>query len=135
MAFGGGLILCSPFNGRAMTQDGQVVAGLKLERKWKWGWNGKEGSDYVTTNDKGEFSFPVVSGSSLLASLLPHEPDVMQTITAFADSGPVEIWAASKKTYKLNSELTGRPIKVKCLIDAEPSADGLYWGTCVEDSE
>ncbi len=56
-----------------------------------------------------------------------------QRIVAHAPSGDMEIWFANKKTYELNSEMDGRPTKVVCDIDKEPSADGLYWGTCVED--
>lgn len=132
MAIGGNLILFSPFNGKALMQDGQPAAGITLERKWKWGWNDKESSDQTITSANGEFSFPAVNESSFLASLLPHEPDVLQTITAFTGKGSIEIWAASKKSYELNSEMDGRPISVTCVVDAEPSSDGLYWGTCVE---
>ena len=135
MAFGKSLVLCSPFSGRAMTQAGEPAAGITVVRTWKWGWNDKTGTDRTTTDENGKFSFPVVNGSSFSASLLPHEPNVLQTITAHTDSGEVEIWSATKKTYDLNSEMKGRPVHVKCFVDKEPSADGLYWGTCVEDDK
>jgi len=134
MALGKSLVLCSPFHGRLLTQDGQPAAGVRIERSWVWGWNDKQGSDTTETDDQGRFELPIVEGSSFLGSMLPHEPDVRQRIVAHAPNGEVEIWVASKKTYELNSELEGRPVKVVCNIDKEPSDDGLYWGTCTEDT-
>jgi len=134
MAFGKTYILCSPFSGTAITTEGKPISGVEIERKWVWGWNGKSGVDRTTTDKQGKFYFPVVTSSSLTASFLPHEPDVSQQITAKTTEGNVEIWYASKKSYELNSEMDGQPIKVLCYLDKKPSADGLYWGTCIKDN-
>lgn len=134
MGFGKSLVLCSPFQGRIVDGQGQPVAGIRIERHWVWGWNDKEGNDSAVTDDAGRFQLPLVEGSSFLGSVMPHEPDVRQRIVAHGPNGEVEIWYASKKSYELNSELDGRPVKVVCRIDKEPSDDGLYWGTCTEDT-
>ncbi|MCF6251721.1 MAG: hypothetical protein L3J75_10720 [Methylococcaceae bacterium] len=134
MAFGKTYILCSPFSGTAISKDGNPVSGVEIERKWVWAWNGKSGLDRTITDKHGKFNFPVVTSSSLTASLLPHEPDISQKITAKTSEGDLEIWYASKKTYELNSEMNGQPIKVLCRLDKKPSSEGLYWGTCIEDN-
>ena len=133
MALGKTFVLCSPFSGTAVTQSGEPAAGIEIERTWVWGWNDKSGTDRTVTDENGKFEFPIVEGSSFTASFLPHEPHVDQRIIAHPASGDVEIWFAAKKTYELNSEMEGRPTKVVCDLDKKPSADGLYWGTCVED--
>ncbi|OMH39446.1 hypothetical protein BGP75_03485 [Motiliproteus sp. MSK22-1] len=126
-------VLCSPFAGTAITGDGEPAAGVEVERQWTWGWNDESGSDRTVTDAQGRFSFPVVEGSSFTASFLPHEPHVSQRIIAHTKNGDVEIWFAAKRSYELNSEMDGRPTKVICNLDREPSDAGLYWGTCVED--
>lgn len=133
MAFGKTFVLFSPFSGTAVTDDGAPAAGIKIERSWKWGWNNETGSDHATTDNQGRFSFPVIEGHSFTASFMPHEPHITQSLIASMASGEVEIWHAIKKSYDLNSELNGKPTRVVCRLDKEPSDEGLYWGTCVED--
>jgi hypothetical protein len=132
MALGKTFVLCSPFSGVLVTKGGEPAGGVRLERTWQWGWNSKSGSDVAVTGPDGRFSFAEVTGSSLLASFAPHEPSVMQSITAQADGRQVEIWNANKRNYEMDGELDGRPIDVVCHLDREPSADGLFWGTCEE---
>lgn len=132
MAFGKTFVLCSPFSGVLVTKGGEPAEGVKLERRWEWGWNSKSGSDVAITGPDGRFRFPEVTGSSLFASIAPHEPSVMQSITAYADGRQVEIWNANKNNYDMDGELGGRPIDVVCHLDREPSANGLFWGTCEE---
>lgn len=135
MAIGKTLVLCSPFSGTAVTEDGKPAAGVAIERHWVWGWNDKKGSDRTVTDENGKFFFPIVEGSSLTASFLPHEPHITQRIIAHTKKGDVEIWFAAKRNYELNSEMDGRPTKVICNLDKEPSDSCLYWGTCVEDRQ
>ena len=132
MAFGKTLVLCSPFSGLLVTEGGEAAHGVRLERTWLWGWNSRAGSDVAVTGPDGRFRFPAVTGRSVLASMLPHQPSTDQTIAAHGPDGPAEIWRASKSNYDMNGELSGRPINVTCHLDREPSADGLFWGTCEE---
>ncbi|CAA0109067.1 Uncharacterised protein [BD1-7 clade bacterium] len=132
MAFGKKFVLCSPFSGAALSSNDQPMPGVVIERRWVWGWNGKQGMDTVTTDSNGHFEFPEVIAAAGTAAFLPHEPDIQQVIRAKMPSGELEIWVASKRNYSLNGELDGRPIQVKCYLDREASADGLLWGTCEE---
>lgn len=135
MAFGKPIVLCSPFSGTAITQDGEPVPGVVIKRSWVWGWNDNSGLDETVTDANGKFSFPIVTGSSFVASFIPHQPDVKQVITANNGGTELKIWSASKTNYTLNSELDGRKVNVLCYLDKAPSDEGLYWGTCLEDSE
>ncbi len=132
MAFGKTFILCSHFSGTAVTEEDKPAAGIEIERKWFWSWNDKSGTERTVTDKNGKFEFGVVEGSSFSALFLPHEPNILQTITAHTSNGDVEIWHARKDSYEINSEMDGNPIEVICHLDKEPSPDGLYWGTCVE---
>lgn len=134
MAFGKTFILCSPFSGTAVIQGNKPAAGIELERHWVWHWNDDSGSDRTVTDDNGKFNFPQIEGSSMSAMFLPHEPNIRQTIIARMPEGDLEIWNAVKASYELNSEMDGHPIKVICHLDKEPSANGLYWGTCIEEN-
>lgn len=132
MAFGKTLTLLSEFEGRLVTEGDQPAAGVRLTRHWKWAWTGDEGEDETVTGPDGRFRFPEVTGRSTMAGIVPHTPSITQEIKAHGPAGSVEIWYADKRNYKPDGEL-GRPIRAVCHLDREPSADGLFWGTCEED--
>jgi len=67
---------------------------------------------------------------------MPHSPDIRQEVTAETDAGSVLLYSVSKRNYDLDSEikdrgLEGPGINLVCRSDAEPSADGPFWGTCL----
>jgi hypothetical protein len=132
MAFGKTFVLCSSFSGKLVTGNEQPAAGIRIVRSWKWGFNSQSGSDETTTDSEGRFQLPPVTGKSLFAGLAPHEPSIGQEIVAHGPNGPVVIWSADKSNYDMDGELDGRKIDAICSLDKKPSADGLYWGTCVE---
>ena len=133
MAFGKTFVLCSPVYGIAVTANDEPAAGIEIVREWTWTWNDQKGRDVTVTDAGGRFEFPLVEGSSLGAMFLPHEPNIMQVFTAKLPAGDLEILSISKDSYDLNSELNGKPTRIRCHLDREPSPDGLYWGTCEED--
>ena len=135
MAFGDSLVLCSKLSGKLVDQEGAGQSGIRIVRSWEWAWADKQGSDEVTTDADGSFLFPEVTGSSWTARIVPHTPSIRQSVIAHGPDGAVEILAIDKGSYERDSELegtglTGPGINVVCRIDKEPSADGLYWGTC-----
>ncbi|WP_116085463.1 DUF6795 domain-containing protein [Tropicimonas sp. IMCC34011] len=121
-------ILCSPVDGRLVSEDGAPVSGADVTRAWTWGK--KTGADTVTTDASGGFSFGTVTGRSFLASLLPHEPVVEQVFTAVADGSATTILTLYKHDYNLNGELDGAPLRMECTAGAEPAAGGFFYGTC-----
>jgi len=131
MAFGKPLVLCSEFTGQLVSESGQPVAGVRLTRTWKWAWNGDTGRDVTESGTDGRFHFPEVTGRSLFASVMPHEPSITQEIIAERVNGPLSIWFTGKLNYERNGEL-GRPLDMICHIDREPQSSRLYSGTCEE---
>lgn len=135
MAFGKTFVLCSQFNGRLVTGEDVPAAGVRVERSWEWGWTGDKGGDEAVTAADGSFSFPEVTGRSMTAGFVPHEPSVPQQITAHGPDGPVRIFSVEKNNYERDGELAGRGlsgpgINLVCRLDAKPSGDGPFWGTC-----
>lgn len=70
------LVLATHVEGTLVDKDLRPVPNVRVERAWKWVWNGKRGSDVCTTDARGHFEFPVVKGFSLTASVLPHQPQI-----------------------------------------------------------
>lgn len=110
---------------------GKPVEGARIERSYKWMWNNKMGSDEVVTDAAGKFSLPAIWGSSLLGSLLPHEPYVRQTILIHRGEVTYKAWMFNKGEYRENGELGGRSISLICRLESEPkrNAEGVY-GIC-----
>jgi hypothetical protein len=127
------------------------VANTEIERHWRWEWTGKEGMDTTMTDSEGRFSFPEVTGRSLTAGILPHQPVIHQDMYAKSPSGKERFYRLTKKDYDLygevsiyyiykNLEYVPHPIKLKCLLipgykyDHERDKDIPYFAdTCMED--
>lgn len=136
MVFGKSLVLMSAMEGRLIDADGQPAAGIRLVRSWDWAWRNLQGQDETTTDENGAFRFPAVTGRSLTARLLPHEPSIRQRIIAHHASGTVEIWLARKGNYDDNGELRGRPLRVLCDLGNPPGDNQrLFASLCVEATD
>lgn len=109
---------------------GQPVKGASIERSYKWMWNDQTGNDETTTDAQGAFSLPVIWGQSLFGSLMPHEPNVRQTILIKYAGKSYEAWLFNKGEYAENGELKGRPISLTCRLEAEPARHGEVYGIC-----
>lgn len=137
MALSATLVLMSGMDGRLVSASGAPAANTRLVRTWHWAWTDTRGQDETTTDAQGRFRFPPVTGRSMSARLMPHEPDILQTITAQAASGPVEIWSARKANYRENGELQGQPLHVLCGLNGVPGSDNdrLFNSLCVPDPD
>lgn len=133
LAFLKPLVLMSPMEGTLIEASGEPVVGVRLVRRWDWVWTNRQGADETVTDEEGKFQFPRVTGSSVTARLLPHEPNVRQIIVAHSPTGEVEIWRAIKGNYEENSELGGDEFQVLCAIDGlpGPEEERLYASQCV----
>lgn len=109
---------------------GAPVEGARIERTYNWGWNDKKGGDHAVTDGQGAFALPSLWGSSLLASVLPHEPVVEQTILIHHGGNVYKGWMYDKHNYAENGELRGKSISLVCRLEAEPTHHGNIYGIC-----
>lgn len=109
---------------------GKPVEGASIERSYKWMWNDQTGGDTATTNSQGAFSLPAIWGHSFMASILPHEPVVRQTILIKAGGKSYDAWMFTRGNYQENAELNGRPIVLACRLEAEVTHHGQVYGMC-----
>lgn len=108
---------------------GKRVEGAVIERSYEWSWKQQNGGDSTTTDALGAFSLPVIWGRSLSASLLPHEPNVRQTILIRYRGKTYDAWFFNKGDYEENDELR-RPIRLVCRLESQPTRRGEVFGIC-----
>jgi hypothetical protein len=137
MAFPQSLVLMSEMQGQLLDVGGEPVAEVRLVRSWDWAWRNHQGSDETITDADGRFCFPAVTGRSLTARILPHEPAIRQRIIAHHAGEESQIWSAIKRNYREGGELAGRPLRVRCGLTAVPGAESqrLFASLCVEPTE
>lgn len=126
------MVIFSAVKGRVLDGD-KPVAGAVIEREFRWGWKDEIGIDKTTSGADGAFSLPVIERSSFLASFLPHEPVIRQTLTIRHDGKAYEAWLYNKHNYDDNGELDGRPIKITCRLETPPQRRGSVYGICEID--
>ncbi len=123
------MVIFSQINGRVLL-NGSPIAGAVVERDWKWAWKDETGKDQATTAADGQFSLPLVERGSLLGSFLPHTPSVRQTILIKHEGKTYKAWMFDKEDYKLNGELQGKPIRIICRLETQPTRRGEIFGIC-----
>lgn len=131
-AFGKELVLFSPVTG-AVIQNGQPVAGAKVSRTTQW--KDSREVEQTVSNQSGEFNFKAKTARSMMWSLLPHNPVVMQTISIEVNGQRYEAWEYQKGDYELNSEADGKALNMLCDLDQEAQSHAInqlfsYWGLC-----
>lgn len=124
------MVLFSAVRGTVL-ENGRPVSGATIEREFRWAWKDEVGTDHAVTSAQGEFSLPPIVRSSFLGSLLPHEPMVRQTILIRHAGKTYKAWMFDKGNYDDNGELKGRPIVMRCRLEAEPvRQQGELFGIC-----
>ena len=113
-------------------QGGLPVTGAMVEREFRWSWKSETGTDHTQTDAQGEFALPSIERSSLMGSLLPHEPNVRQTILIRHGGQTHKAWMFNKGNYEPLGEL-GRPIVMTCRLENKPSHHGDVFGICELD--
>lgn len=124
--------LFSEVQGRVLW-EGQPVANAIIEREYHWHWKDERGKDSATSNQKGEFHFPEITGVSISGLLIPHEPMIKQTLTIHHENKIYKAWAFDKGNYERFGELKGRPLILQCDLSREPQRDieHGFFGHCV----
>jgi len=122
------MVMFSAVSGKVL-QDGKPVAGAVVEREFRWSWKSETGSDSTQTDASGAFRLPVIERSSLMGSVMPHEPLVRQTILIKHGGKTHKAWMYDKGNYKLDGEL-GKPIVMTCRLEKEPTHTGDVFGIC-----
>ena len=122
-------VIWSPMKGR-VTLNGQPAAGAVLVRNFVWEWKDEAGSDQAVTNAAGEFSLPAIERSTLLGSLLPHQPVIKQVMVIEYKGVKYQAWGFHKMDYTVNSENADRPINLTCRLEAERALHGQVTGIC-----
>lgn len=124
------MVIFSAVSGKVL-HDGKPVAGATVEREFHWGWKDETGRDSTTTGPDGEFALPRIERSSLLGSLLPHEPVIAQDLTIRHAGKAYKAWMFNKHSYGDNAENAGKPLRLVCRLEAVPVRhDGGYYGIC-----
>ena len=111
MADMGSVYLFSEVDG-VILQEGEPLKNTKIIRYFEYGSIEK---DETITNSKGEFHFAAIRRSSL-ASLLPVEFVVAQSIVVEHNGQEDKIWSNTKRSKSRNSELGGVALRLKCEI-------------------
>ncbi len=122
------MVIFSAVSGQVL-QDGKPVAGAVVEREFRWAWKQENGTDTALTDAQGGFRFPAIERSSLMGSLLPHQPNVRQTILIKHGGKTHKAWMFDKKNYRAEGEI-GRPIVMTCRLESEPTHHGDVYGIC-----
>lgn len=119
MAFSKSYYLFSEVKG-AVFLNGKPVKGAEVEQEYNWHWKKEKKSSVTKTDEQGNFHFPTVTGKSMTAGLLPHEPVIVQYLRIRYEGKEYQGWFHTKHNYDDLGELKGRPIRLKCELTDEP---------------
>ncbi|MEZ5578865.1 MAG: DUF6795 domain-containing protein [Candidatus Competibacteraceae bacterium] len=130
MAFTKKLYLFSEVNGLVLSK-GQPIPNVEVERIYNWGWKDITKQETVMTDQEGRFHFDSISESSFFGSIVPHEPVITQKILIHYQGEDYKAWMYTKHNYEENGELNGKPIRLACDLNSEPSFKDEVFGICV----
>lgn len=121
------MVIFSAVSGKVVLH-GAPVAGAQIERSFVWG--DETGSDRTTSAADGSFSLPAIERRSFLSSLFASEPFTEQTVMIEHAGKRHKAWYFHKRNYRDNGELDGKPIRMRCPLEAEPAKRGKVFGIC-----
>lgn len=112
----GRVCLFSAISG-TITLDGQPVNNARLVRT-----GDRDGAkvDETVTDENGYFEFPPMYERTI-TKFLPQEFVASQKIIVHYDNKKYEMWSAIKRKKEENVEARGKPLIVKCELNAEQS--------------
>lgn len=119
MAFSKTLYLFSEVEG-IVVLDGHPVKGAEVERQYTW--KDDLNAEHVLTDAQGRYRFSEVTATSLLWSLLPHEPVIFQKLSIRYQGKEHKGWVLTKHNYDHLGEVGNRPLNLICDLNDEPAA-------------
>lgn len=130
MAVGKTLTIASAMTGQLVDAAGAPVSGVTVVRTWRM--NNKQGDESTVTDAEGRFAFPAAEQRSFFAAILPGTPVIDQQFTHDQNGSPAMFLRLTKLSFAPDAELEGRPLKVVCRVDAEPTPgpDAIRRSTC-----
>lgn len=121
-AMGWKKILFSNVHGIVL-DGGKPVPDALVTRYFNFGLTDESQTDTTRTDGNGVFTFPEISRLSLLASIVPAQPDIPQKISITHGGKDYLAWLFTKRNYVANGELQGKPIDMVCELTNEPVYD------------
>lgn len=121
-AMGLNKILFSNVHG-VVLERGKPVPDALVTRYFNFGLTDESETDTTRTDSKGVFTFLQIGRLSLLASIVPAQPDVPQKISITHGGKEYLAWLFTKKNYDANGELHGKPIDLLCELTNERTYD------------
>ncbi|RZI58286.1 MAG: hypothetical protein EOP37_16505 [Rubrivivax sp.] len=114
--------------------EGRPVEGVEVQQYYFWHWGDKEATAVTHTDANGRYQFPAITGRSITANLLPHEPVIQQNIRFVHQGKTFKGWGHSKHNYEDLGELGDRPIRLVCDLKDEPGPHPEInsYGICTE---
>jgi hypothetical protein len=100
--------------------EGRSVEGVEVQQHYFWHWGDKKGTHVNRTDANGRYHFPVITGRSITANLLSHEPVIEQEVSFVYQSKAFHGWFHSKHNYEDLGELDGQPLRLVCDLKDEP---------------
>jgi hypothetical protein len=118
----GKVYLFSEVRGRVLA-GGAPVAGAAVHREYHWSWGKEKKSDTAVTNEEGEFRFPEITGRSLSATIVPHQPVIQQHIWITYSGKDYIAWTFTRMNYEKNSETKSMYAHYNPIITIDCSLD------------
>lgn len=107
------LILASPVKGQVMI-NGEPAALAEINQEIVFSWRDKIFKAETKSDMAGNFSLSAITHREVLAHLLPHQPNIKQTIFITYNGVEYPAWFFDKSDYLLLSEIDGKPINLVC---------------------
>lgn len=123
------VVLFSDVEG-VVLKDGIPAEGVEIVQEITYQEPGKMAPRMVKTGAGGRFALARVTTTPGLSRLLPAQPSILQRLVIRYKGVEYEGWRHNKNSYELNSELSGRPLRLVCELANAPDFEGTHYGIC-----
>ena len=130
--------MASPVKGQVMI-NGEPATFAEINQEIIFSWREKIFKAETKSDMDGNFSLPAITYREVSAHLLPHQPNIRQTILISYNGVEYPAWFFNKSDYLLLTELEGKSVNLVCELTNEkdyllPSQDksssNVPYGIC-----